>query len=426
MNEKLEKAKEEKIEAEDKYERVKKSLKEIEATYNGQLSQLEREKAGLHEKLIANENKKAEIEKRLHQENQQLSAQIYDLKEQFNNEKAKLLAEIEAIRNQYHALDQQHSDLEASYEREKTLWIGKFSFLEQQKNQCKADLIEAQKNFEVAIQQIQKHRSSDKEETKTTQSALLSTVESRYQQQIEELNESHRIAMQEAENKIKKLEKQIKLASEKKPDPSAKLGKTYLEKKVSELTENEKKLKKELEKYKEMKDIKFVEIQKAHEKEKQLMKEKLEEIDQKLKESEARKCSLIFEHEKERAKWNAEKDSFLIFKNEQQENMAKLEKRLEALLRENEKYKLENKSNRRTMNFNTMVPTANIVLSKGSTVLTSSICRNRPSSPMSASSTRSTSSDPEKLKDLTNFTGTKLFESSKKPSLNRSSTEMTE
>jgi hypothetical protein len=45
MGEKLEKLNEEKYNVEQKYEKAKKSLKEIEATYNKQLSQLEREKA---------------------------------------------------------------------------------------------------------------------------------------------------------------------------------------------------------------------------------------------------------------------------------------------------------------------------------------------------------------------------------------------
>lgn len=425
LNEKLEKAKDEAGSAENKYERVKKSLKEIEATYNGQLSQLEKEKTVLHEKLIANENKKAEVEKKLHAENQSLSSQVYDLKEQLNECKAKLNTDSETLRTQYNALDLQYNDLLATYERDKTLWEGKFAFLEQQKNQAKLDLAEAQKNFELSIQQIQQFKNSDKESKATADNALLATIEARHQRQIEELNENHRVAMQDLESKVRRLEKSLKLANDKKSGDQSKLGKTYYEKKVIELTENEKKLRKDLDKSKEAKDAKLLELQRQYEKDKQAMSEKIEELDQKFKESEARKCSLIFEHEKERAIWQTEKDSLINLRNEQQDTITRLEKRVESLLRENEKFKVENKSNRRTMNLNGAVPTANILLTRGS-VLTSSISRNRLSSPMSSTSTRSALSDNEKLKDLTNLSATKPFESNKKNSMNRSSTEISD
>lgn len=40
-------------------------------------------------------------------------------------------------------LDNEKHELNTSYERDKVLWEGKFSFLQQQKEQAKSDLIEA-------------------------------------------------------------------------------------------------------------------------------------------------------------------------------------------------------------------------------------------------------------------------------------------
>jgi hypothetical protein len=50
---------------------------------------------------------------------------------------------------------------------------------------------------------------------------------------------------------------------------------------------------------------------------------------------------MMFEVEKERAKWALEKDHLMSQKNEATENSERLEKRKEALTRENERLKNE-------------------------------------------------------------------------------------
>jgi hypothetical protein len=50
---------------------------------------------------------------------------------------------------------------------------------------------------------------------------------------------------------------------------------------------------------------------------------------------------MIFEHEKERAKWNLEKDHLVQQKNELADSLSRLEKKKEGLVRENEKLKNE-------------------------------------------------------------------------------------
>ena len=55
---------------------------------------------------------------------------------------------------------------------------------------------------------------------------------------------------------------------------------------------------------------------------------------------------MIFEHEKERAKWSLEKDHLLSEKNDFQDNLNKLEKKQELLTRENERLKNDTRGQR--------------------------------------------------------------------------------
>lgn len=65
------------------------------------------------------------------------------------------------------------------------------------------------------------------------------------------------------------------------------------------------------------------------------------------REAEKKRNSLIFEHEKERAKWNLEKDHLVNQKNETLENLNKTEKKKDILLRENERLKNDAKTRAR-------------------------------------------------------------------------------
>ncbi len=58
------------------------------------------------------------------------------------------------------------------------------------------------------------------------------------------------------------------------------------------------------------------EFQKKLDKEKELLKNKITELEDKFREGEKKRSTLIFEYEKERAKWNLEKDHLQNQRNE--------------------------------------------------------------------------------------------------------------
>ena len=63
-----------------------------------------------------------------------------------------------------------------------------------------------------------------------------------------------------------------------------------------------------------------------------------------MREAEGKRGALLLELEKEKAKWNIEKDNFLNKSQELNDKIKELEKKNESLLRENERLKLLKKN----------------------------------------------------------------------------------
>lgn len=61
------------------------------------------------------------------------------------------------------------------------LFIGKFTFLEGQKEQAKQDLVDALKKFELTLQHLKRARNNEKDEQETNLNELLMSMEKKYQ-----------------------------------------------------------------------------------------------------------------------------------------------------------------------------------------------------------------------------------------------------
>jgi len=350
LQEKNDKYTKEKADLQASLDKIKKGGAESESVLTKQLSQLGKDKALLQEKLNTLELRLGDADQRMNNDNQNYATQLAQLKENFNAEKKFLTAENEKYKAQYLELEQQLSEVSSNYEKDKALWKGKLHFLEQQREQTKNDLNDSQKKFELTLQQLQKFRKADKEENENTQTALSSAMEKRHQTQIQELNELHQQKVSELEEKYRKLEKEFKNANDKLlVENYGKMGnQAFIEKRIAEMGENEKRLLSELESVKVDRDNKALEYQRGFDKERDQLKSKISDVEQKFRDSESKRSVLVLEHEKQKAKWNLEKDHLMNQKTDLQENIMKLEKKREALLRENEKLKSETKINRRS------------------------------------------------------------------------------
>eukprot|EP01022_Parablepharisma_sp_SALTPOND_P029008 TRINITY_DN722_c0_g1_i1.p1 TRINITY_DN722_c0_g1~~TRINITY_DN722_c0_g1_i1.p1 ORF type:complete len:1467 (-),score=323.46 TRINITY_DN722_c0_g1_i1:3360-7760(-) len=328
---------------EQKYEQKRKALKELESNITKQTNKLEKEKIALTEKYNTLETRNAELEKQYQEETKSLQSQIAQLKDSLAKDRSSTLLENEKLKKQLMELDRDLCEVQANYDKDKELWADRFHFLEQQRDQSKSDLMEAQKKFELTLEQLQKRGSIDKDKSETNQMALITSLEQKHKYQIKELNESHQHVCNELMQKTKQLEKELKVVSEKLQfEQRAKQAEaTAFEKKIAESLEALNKVSKELEEIKADRDRRVLEYQKLFEKERENYKSKLQEIENKYTEVDSKRGVMMMDFEKERAKWSLERDHLIMQKNEAHEIIARLEKRKENLMLENDKLKSE-------------------------------------------------------------------------------------
>ena len=346
----IEKYTSEKDVLEQKYEIKRKALKESEANSNKQILVLDKEKTILAEKLEALEEKKNEIEFHYQEEIKAYESKLACYKDAETTGESALRSDVESYKKRLSDVEKEYNELKNNFEKEKALWEGKFTFLDQQKDQAKSSLDESTKKFEQTIDQIQHRTIQEKERLETNQQSLLNSLEQRHKSEIKEVNQAHQQIVNEFMQKTKILEKEIKTYQDKlNQEQKGKIGEQgNLEKKVAELLDINIKQTKEIDDLKAERDRKLLDNSKGNDKEKETLKGKLSDIEDKFKESEKKRTNMLFEFEKERAKWALERDHLIGQKNEALENIERMEKKKEMLLRENEKLKSEKMARRPT------------------------------------------------------------------------------
>lgn len=180
---------------------------------------------------------------------------------------------------------------------------------------------------------------------------MLSSLESKFNQRIKEMQENQTLLVQEIQQKNKQLERENKLLNEKLELTSKSSMSQHgsLEKKLEKALENESRLTEELEQIKNDRDNKIQEYQKMLDREQEKYKQKLRDLEGKGTSVHAKQTELLLNFEKEKAKWDHEKSYILNQKEDAVENSQRLEKKVESLLRENEKLKNDLRNNRKNM-----------------------------------------------------------------------------
>lgn len=181
--------------------------------------------------------------------------------------------------------------MQSTYDRDKALWEGKCQFLESQKETYKRDLNEQQRKFELTLEQLQKRGSLDKDKFENNQQALIKVIESKYNNKIKEMMDTHQIVLNESSSKVKRLENEVKLLNEKiQMDQRGKQNEYgSMEKKVQEMVESEKRLLSELDEVKIERDRRIQDYQRQLDKDKENYRYKLSEYEQKAKDAESKR-----------------------------------------------------------------------------------------------------------------------------------------
>lgn len=180
---------------------------------------------------------------------------------------------------------------------------------------------------------------------------MLAQLEQKYQQRIKEIQESQQQLVSELQSKNKQLERENKLNSEKLElqNRSKQNEQGTLEKKLEKALENEHRLTEELEQVKNERANKILEYQRMLDKERENYKSKMRDIEGKGTSATAKQTELLLNFEKERAMWEHEKSYLINQKDDAVEAQQRLEKKVELLLRENEKLKNDVRANRKNV-----------------------------------------------------------------------------
>ena len=361
----LERVRQERDQLETRYEAKKKYMKEMEAEYMNRISDQEKQSAVMQEKLINIEAKKLELEKKLANDSTSSHEQLKKNKELYANEKQNQTSELEKLKVKSYEQEQELVEAQANYDKDMALWQGKVQFLEQQREQIKNELNESQNRFEIMVQKFQQYRTADKEEAESSQNALMGRLEQRYQNQISELKEQQRQTMQENEELSKKQAKELKKLKDQisEMENSSSGNNQQQEKKLKESQENEKRMQDEVLLLKKDRENNVLEVQRKMDQEREGLRMRIFEMEQNLKESENKRQMFIFELEKEKTRWNIEKDRQISKQNEFLEQIDKLEKKKELLTRDNDKLTNDLKASKKG-NQNSLINIMGMGLSK--------------------------------------------------------------
>lgn len=140
---------------------------------------------------------------------------------------------------------------------------------------------------------------------------------------------------------INKLEKEKKHLNEKLEVSSKSMITEHggLEKKLERIMEERDRLTKDFDTVKNERDKKIDEMKKQHEREKELLKQKNGDLQQKSKTIESKQTEMILAHETNRAKWDQEKSFLLSAKEDAIAEQKSIQRKNDNLLKEIERLK---------------------------------------------------------------------------------------
>jgi len=146
---------------------------------------------------------------------------------------------------------------------------------------------------------------------------------------------------------IRKLEKEKNTLNEKLEISSKSMMSEHggLEKKIERVTEDRDRIKEEFEAIKIDRDRKIDEMKRQFEREKEILKQKNNDLQQKSKNTDSKQTELILQHETNRAKWDQEKSYLLSAKEDAISELKNIQRKYENSVKEIERLKEQSKRN---------------------------------------------------------------------------------
>jgi len=176
-------------------------------------------------------------------------------------------------------------------------------------------------------------------------------IETQYKEKIQQMTTDHQALVKELNEKYAKAQSDLNsvseqhemLVREKSKDSSTS------ERRLNDLLNVERKLQDQIDALKQDRDKRMVDHQEQLDKEKNSYKGKINEMEDKLRESDKKRQVQLFEFEKDKTKLSMKNDTIAGQLSEAQDNLKRCERKLEILNRDNVKLKSEVRQNRKNM-----------------------------------------------------------------------------
>lgn len=342
--ERIEKLKKEKEDVEEKLFSKKKDMKEQEQAFVKQCSNLERDIALLQERLNSAEQSKKEMLENYEREMNSLNSLSKNLKGDHKKELEDILKNSENLKIKVQTLTNELQAQKTQNEKDKILWENRFEHLEHQRDTYKRELNECQERFDKTLENLQKKHTDERERSENNYNEKTTNMENKYTTQIKELNDKHSKLYSDLLENNKALEKELKSTKIDLDLKTKSFDPTASQKTIEELNQEIEKLKSELDLTKKSSLGKTNEVRLQLEKDKESLKGKIVDLENKIKEMETKRSNTLFESELERGKWNNEREHLASTINELKDTIETLTSKNERLTKENEKLKNEKSS----------------------------------------------------------------------------------
>ncbi len=275
------------------------------------------------------------------------------MREDFEKEINEKDLKIESLNAKISELERENRDILNN----KSSMKNKVGSLENQLDENKKLISEVQIKFDNILNNHISKANSEKEKIKEEYELKLRQMEQRYEVLIQEMQEDYEKTMfdmrkenEDLEEELNSLSKQTQ-ANMKASDPK------IINEKITEMLSIQNNLRKELDMVKYDREKKTAELSSKYEREKELQNLKILDLELAVKEYEhlgfnknnglstnnSNRGSALFgniEHEKEKIKWNNERDSFKKNVGDLNSKIERMENKIESLLRENESLRL--------------------------------------------------------------------------------------
>jgi len=358
----------EKEDISDKLKNKKRELRDLEQAFLKQTCIHEKEKQSLNEKIDLFESKKKEMIEYYNNAIELINQEAMGMREDFEKEIGEKEAKIESLLGKHSELEKENLNFASNKSNMKT----KVGILETQLEENKKFISEVQIKFDNILNNHITKSNSEKEKLKDEYETKIGQIEQHYETLINEMREDFEKAIYDMRRENEDLEEELNALSRQTQANMKASDPKLISEKITDLLATQASLRKELEAVRLEKEKKIAEISSNYEREKEILNLKVLDLELALKESDhhgfaksgagignttnsknsfstgynnnfnsgPNSSNLNNEFDKEKIRWNGERDSLKRNVGDLVTKIEKLENKIESLLRENETLKL--------------------------------------------------------------------------------------